>query len=162
MTKKADELDKLIERARKGDKSVLPALREAITPESWKTTGDLAWQARRSLIEELSGGNEFTKEAVGRRTGALRDELALASDGMLEQLLIDRISTDWLALHHAEAMRNQNMSGATFKQAEYFDWRVNQCQRRYLAAIRTLAQVRRLMRPFIQVNIAEKQINVAS
>jgi hypothetical protein len=45
-------------------------------------------------------------------------------------------------------------------QVEFFERRVTQCQKRYLAAVKALAQVRRLMRPFIQVNIAEKQINV--
>jgi hypothetical protein len=46
-------------------------------------------------------------------------------------------------------------------QVEFFERRVTQCQKRYLASIKTLAQVRRLMRPLIQVNIAEKQANVA-
>ncbi|MGD9893490.1 MAG: hypothetical protein AB7R89_17845 [Dehalococcoidia bacterium] len=39
---------------------------------------------------------------------------------------------------------------------------MERAQRRYLAAIRTLAQVRRLLVPNVQVNIAENQINVAS
>jgi hypothetical protein len=89
----------------------------------------------------------------------MRDELALATDGVLEGLLIDQVKSSWLALHHAEAIRNQNLTGQLHS-VEFFERRVTQCQKRYLAAIKTLAQVRRLMRPFIQVNIAEKQINV--
>ena len=34
-----------------------------------------------------------------------------------------------------------------------------EAHRRYLSAIRSLAQVRRLLSPSIQVNIAEQQIN---
>jgi hypothetical protein len=34
-------------------------------------------------------------------------------------------------------------------------------QRRYLAAFRSLAQVRRLLTPMVQVNIAERQVNLA-
>jgi hypothetical protein len=36
---------------------------------------------------------------------------------------------------------------------------VDHCQRRYLAALRSLAQVRKLALPALQVNIAEKQVN---
>ncbi len=122
--------------------------------------GDLALQARQSLIRALSGDSEFTREAVNRRLREMRDELALISDGPLETLLLDQVRSSWLALHHAEAIRNQNMTGP-IHQIEFFERRVTHRQKRYLAAIKTLAQVRRLMRPFIQVNIAEKQINVA-
>ena len=39
--------------------------------------------------------------------------------------------------------------------------RLDAAQRRYLHAIRTLAQVRRLLGPSVQVNIAEKQLILA-
>lgn len=38
--------------------------------------------------------------------------------------------------------------------------RQDHVQRRFLKAVKTLAEVRRLLGPNIQVNIAEKQINV--
>jgi hypothetical protein len=60
------EIDKLISRADRGDASALPALREALSPEAWKQVGDLALQARQSLIRALSGDSEFTREAVNR------------------------------------------------------------------------------------------------
>ncbi len=37
----------------------------------------------------------------------------------------------------------------------------NRAQRRYLSVIKTVVQVRRLVWPVLQVNIAEKQVNVA-
>jgi len=156
-----EELEKLIERADRGDTSVLPALREAVSPETWKQVGDLALQARQSLVRALSGTSEFTREAVNRRLREMREELALPSDGMLERLILDQVSSSWLALHYAEAIRGQNMNGLTIAQADFHDRRVTQCQKRYLAAIKALAQVRRLARPSIQVNIAEKQLNMA-
>ncbi len=39
--------------------------------------------------------------------------------------------------------------------------RIERAQRRYLAAIKALAQVRKLGVPAVQVNIGDKQINVA-
>ena len=42
----------------------------------------------------------------------------------------------------------------------YQHW-LDRAQKRYLTALKTLAQVRRLLVPVVQVNIAQKQINVA-
>ena len=40
--------------------------------------------------------------------------------------------------------------------------RLQQCNDRYLASVKALAQVRKMRVPNLQVNIGEKQINVAS
>ena len=39
--------------------------------------------------------------------------------------------------------------------------RIDQAERRYLRAIKALVEVRRLQLPAVQVNIGDKQINVA-
>ena len=41
----------------------------------------------------------------------------------------------------------------------YQQWQ-DRANGRYLSSIKTLSQVRRLMRPSVQVNIAEQQVNV--
>jgi hypothetical protein len=51
--------------------------------------------------------------------------------------------------------------GGMLQQGEYWQQAQERAQRRYLAAIRTLAQVRRLLTPAVQVNIAEQQLNLA-
>ncbi|HZQ34669.1 MAG TPA: hypothetical protein VFD32_01970, partial [Dehalococcoidia bacterium] len=51
--------------------------------------------------------------------------------------------------------------GAAARQGEYRQRFVERAERRYFAAIRSLAQVQRLLAPAVQVNIGEKQINVA-
>jgi hypothetical protein len=43
----------------------------------------------------------------------------------------------------------------------YYQRSLERAQKRYLAAIKTLAQVRKLAVPVLQVNIARKQVNVA-
>jgi hypothetical protein len=50
--------------------------------------------------------------------------------------------------------------GCTLVQGEYFQRRAERAQRQYLRAIKTLATVRRLLTPAIQVNVADKQIVV--
>jgi hypothetical protein len=43
----------------------------------------------------------------------------------------------------------------------YYQRSISSAQKRYLAAIKTLALVRKLAIPILQVNIAKKQVNVA-
>jgi hypothetical protein len=53
------------------------------------------------------------------------------------------------------------MAELTLRQAEFHQKRITMAHNRYLSAIRTLAQVRRLGVPAVQVNIGEQQVNVA-
>ena len=46
-------------------------------------------------------------------------------------------------------------------QGEYWEKRLTAAQRRYLRAIETLTNVRKMNLPAIQVNIGENQVNVA-
>ena len=48
----------------------------------------------------------------------------------------------------------------SLQQAAFHQARISKAQARYLAAIRTLAQVRRLGVPVVQVNIGGQQVNV--
>jgi hypothetical protein len=56
---------------------------------------------------------------------------------------------------YAQALKAKGMS---WESSEYHQRRQDRAQRRYLEAIRTLAQVRRLLAPTVQLNIAEQQI----
>ena len=76
-----------------------------------------------------------------------------------ERLLVDRVVACWLQVHYADAVYAQGMKDLTFNQGDYYQRRQDRAHRRYLSAIRSLAQVRRLLSPSIQVNIAEQQIN---
>jgi len=44
----------------------------------------------------------------------------------------------------------------------YYQRSISSAQKRYLSAIKTLALVRKLAVPVLQVNIAKKQVNVAA
>jgi hypothetical protein len=47
-------------------------------------------------------------------------------------------------------------------QGDYHQRRMDRAHRRYLSAIKTLATVRKLAVPVFQVNIAQKQMNIAN
>jgi hypothetical protein len=47
----------------------------------------------------------------------------------------------------------------TVHQVELYQRRLDRAQKRFLSAIRTLAQIRKLG-PAVQINVAEQQVNV--
>jgi hypothetical protein len=79
----------------------------------------------------------------------------------LERLLADRVAIGWLSLTVAEATYHQALErGLSPSDDTFHQQRIERVQRRYLLAIKTLAQVRKLGVPALQVNIGEKQINL--
>src|SRR5262245_13436639 len=159
------EMKKLLRKAEKGDTTVLPALRTWMdrTPGYWEAMGDLAKVAREALIAHASGGkNLLGRETITRKCAALTQELMGVTSSPIERLLVERIVMCWLQLYYAECIYVQSLEGSlTIRQAEFHQQRISKAQARYLAAIRTLAQVRRLGVPAVQINLAEQQGNVA-
>ena len=91
------------------------------------------------------------------------DGISRAASDTPEKLLVDRIVLCWLHLHDAETLYAQNMRKPLDYPGDLSPTPVSRlAHNRYLSAIRTLAQVRRLQVPAVQVNIAEKQLNVAA
>ena len=54
-----------------------------------------------------------------------------------------------------------NTESMSIAQANYHAQKIDRAHSRFLSAIRTLAQVRKLALPTLQVNIARNQVNVA-
>src|SRR5262245_37801866 len=101
---KHEELLALTDRAQKGDKTVLPALREVLKdPDAVDLLGgDLARQAQLTLIDKFSGKNLMFKEALQRKLDLLKGELAGPNPTPLERLLVERVVACWLHLYHLE------------------------------------------------------------
>jgi hypothetical protein len=77
-----------------------------------------------------------------------------------ERLLASRIAICWYDLHLSEpSLLGSSSKPLPLHQAEFFEKRRDRAHRRYLAALKTLAQVRRLSIPDFQLNIAKNQIN---
>jgi hypothetical protein len=140
-------------------------------PEVWRTVGDLALQARYSIADALSkrtggeesGYNEPLRRSIEFCGHDLGKRLAGPSPGPLEQLLVEGIVTCWVELHALEIAIAQrvhfNGGGAMSEGAlPAYEERRQRAHRRYLDAIRTLAQVRRLAIPALRLT----QVNVGS
>jgi hypothetical protein len=156
--------DQVIRRAQGGDASALPALREMLKQSVGLVDmlgGDLARQAEAALVVRAAGKNHALKEALYRKLDLLRAELSGPSPAPVERLLVERVVACWLQVHYADAIYSQGLENFSMEQAEHHQRRMDGAHRRYLSALRTLALVRKLALPVLQVNIARKQVNVA-
>lgn len=91
-----------------------------------------------------------------------RREIARPQDGPLEATLVEHVALCWLRLQ----MMEQRYTRATRESmslalGDYWERKLSSAQRRYLRAAETLARIRRLALPVMQVNVAEKQVNIA-
>ncbi len=50
--------------------------------------------------------------------------------------------------------------GLSIRQAQWHERKIDHCHRRYLSTLRTLATVRKLGVPAVQINMAHQQVNV--
>jgi hypothetical protein len=124
--------------------------------------GDLAKSVERSWLELMAGENLCAQEGLRRRLSEMRDRLAGPQPTPLERLLAEQVAACWLQLQQAQGVYIRNLGKISESQLEYCERRIDAASRRYLHAIKTLAQVRRLIVPVVQVNIAEKQVNIAA
>jgi hypothetical protein len=122
--------------------------------------GELARQAERSLVWPGAGQDLAFREAVLRKLELLREELAGPNPTPVERLLVERAVTCWLQVQFAE-LRVAQATNMTIAQGDYHQRLIDRAHRRYLSALKTLALVRKLALPVLQVNIAKKQVNVA-
>jgi hypothetical protein len=159
-----DELIGCVAQAQDGDEEALRHVGKILqeVPDLAQILSDLARDAERAFIERTSGGDPLIKKALLVQLENMRQEVAGTAAPPLERLLAERIVACWLQLHYAELLYVQNLPDFAQEQDEYYQKRLDRLNRRYLSAIRSLAQVRKLLKPSVaQVNIGEKQINMA-
>jgi hypothetical protein len=156
-----EEINKLFIRALKGDEKTLPALRELTKrPDIMELFGNLSKYAEDALIVKFTGKNLAYAEGLHTKLDSLRAELAGPTPSPLERLLADRIALCWLQLNYLEAVLASKDS-VPLDVGMYYHKAIDRAHSRYLSAVKTLALIRKLALPVLQVNIAKKQVNVA-
>jgi hypothetical protein len=158
-------LHALLTRAEQGDeqagKAVLQACREV--PKLWELLSVLAGHAEQAWVDLLAAGSGIlARRTIEQDLKRKRAELAGEGASPLEALLIERVVLCWLAAQQADAQYARKLKdGMSFREGEYYARRCEQASRQLLRSVEALARVRRLLGPSLQINIAEKQINVA-
>lgn len=155
------DLTTLIERAVAGDETVLGELAQAFdeNPILIELFGNLAELSKMELVTLAFGKNKASQEAIRRQIESMREELALDACTPLERLLVERICTCWVDVHCCEISAANHLK----KQSEAApasvagQKRLDRAQGRFLAAVKTLAQVKKMLRPPVsRVEVAIK------
>jgi hypothetical protein len=149
-----DELTEMVRRAEAGDPAAMEWIHGVLArPGVVDLVGNLARQVELIVLERLAGKDPLYREAVTRKLGKMRQDLAGPSPTPVEAALAERATLDWLVLHEAELRLAAVGEGA---RAAFWQKRVNFAHRQYIAALKGLAAVRRLPLSVLvgQVNIA--------
>jgi hypothetical protein len=165
----SDEVIALIRRCEKANPSEadLQALRQEFDkyPELWKAGGDVFNLALTALIDSQTNQG-VVKESMKRGVSEIKTQLGYETASGAERLLIEACALAWLRYNVTEYRYTVVTNGEqTIRQADYWERRLTLAQRRYLKAIETLAKVRRLALPVLQLNVAQpgaEQLNIAT
>ena len=96
-------------------------------------------------------------DALLQKLANLKVDLRWSSGNDLEELLIDRIALTWLQLTYLDVMCAQRGASLSAFTVEQLERRQDRAQKRFLAAIRAAAVVRRLLAP-VEVSVTARQI----
>lgn len=123
------------------------------------------WAAGK-LVEWAAGTKE--KDETKHKLRSELDEVAADLSGPgpspAERMLAEVAALNWFALRLFEARyagAANSEEGITLVQSDHGQRRIDRAHRRLMASLKTLATVRRLGVPAIQVNVARQQVNVA-
>jgi hypothetical protein len=97
-------------------------------------------------VRAITDKNIAHREAINLKLTELRRELGGTSPHPLERLLVERVVLCWLHVHHAD-VQCAYATSVTLEYGDYLQRQQERAQRRYLAAIKCLATVRRLALP---------------
>jgi len=124
-----------------------------------KEIGELGLQAESPLLDRICGPDQFRKEGLRQKLAAIRAEQAGPSASPLERLAAERLAACWLQVHVAEWYYAHSLTKP--KLNEYFHDHLDRSHRRFESMLRTSAQIQRLLKMVVQVNIGAQQVNVA-
>jgi hypothetical protein len=142
------EITTVVGRAKGGDASVLPRLRELLEdhPALWGHYGDLSAQAEAAWANLAAGQDLYLRESLLRQGEALRHELAGPHPTPAERLLAARVVACWVQMAYHDAVAAQSLGSDDKPRLMAFRaQRQEQAQRQYLAALAAFMTLRKLL-----------------
>jgi hypothetical protein len=150
------ELQALSKKAEAGDKEARKNLRLMVRASSEEVIGqasDIGWKMGQTLAHTASGGDPLTEEALYAKLDLMRSEIAGEDPTPLEVLLTERVVSLWMLTTLLEALvatqyRRDVGDGSERLSPSYILQQsriLESATRRYLAAIKELARVRKLL-----------------
>ncbi len=155
----------MAKRAGKGDESCLPEVRALFADGEYgasirEANGSWAARLRHCLSEKAAGKNILIREAIEQKLQLVQAELEGPNPTPIERLLAERASLCWFIVHRYE-LAYANSKDWSIAQADFQHRKIDKAHARFLSALLTLARIRKLALPTLQVNIGKQQVNVA-
>jgi hypothetical protein len=157
------KLHLLTQEADRGDKAALGqvlAIYQA-APDLWPSENVLDTNIELAIMKRLAlPENLHIKKVVEHQREVMRTSLLGPDPTPVDRMLVDRIIVNWLSTQLAELTLQQ--SDGSVQRLEFLAKRADRAEQRLMRSLKTLATVRRLVGPTIQVNVAEeiKQVNI--
>ena len=123
--------------------------------DNWVVVELIAWAATKDADEK-------TKARLTDDLCELADELAGPTPSPAERVLAETAATSWFSFRTHEAhyaVTSTSKGGMSLAQSEHAQRRIDRAHRRFLSTVKTLAAVRRLAVPTVQINVARQQVN---
>lgn len=141
-----NQLQTLVAAAQEGHADVLPHIQKLLDnhPQLWQHFGDLSKQIQSKWVGLLAGNDAAVHESLLRTTNQLRDQLLEEGDSALERLLIDRIVVSRLMTNFFDSAVALAVN-APEARMRYLNQQSSKAQKRHLAAVKSLAETRKLM-----------------
>ena len=104
---------------------------------------------------------EDQSSARATDSASVADEFAGPTPSPVERVLAETAATCWFAfrLHEAQYAGAITSDGMSLAQSEHAQRRIDRAHRRFLSTVKTLATLRRLALPAVQINVARQQVN---
>src|SRR5262245_45306555 len=104
---KGRETQELVDRACKGDRSCLPAIRALLADDDRgrfyrETYGSSADWLRRTIVRRTAGENVLAQEAIVQKIESVQAELAGPDPSPIERLLAERAALCWMMVNWHE------------------------------------------------------------
>lgn len=147
----------IMRRAQEGDAAVVPALRKLLREDDDELI-DAGHLARMALARAATReGDLLTREVYMAQMERDAEELAGPNPSPLEKVLAERVAISRFRCYYYECLCAMGLRKDTLNVDAHKHKRLAAAQKDFLSACRTLAQVRKLELPFVQVNVADKQ-----
>lgn len=138
---------------------------EALDTPKEKLSGPLLRVCALVLVKDAAMLPAAVRDGWAEQTRDLRESLGYDTAPPLEQMLIEHACVCWLRLAVMEVRYSLIVTANNMlAQVEHTERRLTEAQKRFTRACESLARVRRLSRPSVQINVAAeggRQLNVA-
>jgi hypothetical protein len=160
-----DDLQHLVQQGMDGNAEVVPVLKALLQdPVLLNSLEQMGREIESRLLDYMTAGNPAEQAAMRLAQQVRHANLtsAMAQDGAFEQQLFHLLAEEVL-LCRLQSRHADTIDARHGTLTERDQKRQDRAHRRYHQALKTLAQVKKLLtpRPSVQVNVAQNQMNFA-